>query len=216
MTIAPAKEFLKQSEFEQLLDYRRSVANIYADLRRSDLSDEETCRRFRAQRDHLFASHPQSALSEVQRANFKALPYYPYDPKWRLVLPVNTKVEQETIKVELQGDGLVRMQRFGQIEFEVAGRAVSLSLFWVLGYGGGIFLPFRDLTNEETTYGGGRYLLDTIKHADLGHEDNRLVIDFNYAYNPSCAYNPRWHCPLAPRENWLPVAISAGEQRYPD
>jgi hypothetical protein len=216
MTIAPAKEFLKQSEFEQLLDYRRSVANIYADLRRSDLSDEETCRRFRAQRDHLFASHPQSALSEVQRANFKALPYYPYDPKWRLVLPVNTKVEQETIKVELQGDGLVRMQRFGQIEFEVAGRAVSLSLFWVMGYGGGIFLPFRDLTNEETTYGGGRYLLDTIKHADLGHEDNRLVIDFNYAYNPSCAYNPRWHCPLAPRENWLPVAISAGEQRYPD
>jgi hypothetical protein len=162
MTIAPAKEFLKQSEFEQLLDYRRSVANIYADLRRSDLSDEETCRRFRAQRDHLFASHPQSALSEVQRANFKALPYYPYDPKWRLVLPVNTKVEQETIKVELQGDGLVRMQRFGQIEFEVAGRAVSLSLFWVMGYGGGIFLPFRDLTNEETTYGGGRYLLDTI------------------------------------------------------
>jgi hypothetical protein len=192
------------------------VANIYADLRRSDLSDEETCRRFRTQRDHLFASHPQSALSEAQRVNFRALPYYPYDSNWRLVLPVNSEVEQETIKVELQGDGLVRMQRFGQIEFEVAGQAVSLSLFWVMGYGGGIFLPFRDLTNEETTYGGGRYLLDTIKHADLGHEDNRLVIDFNYAYNPSCAYNPRWHCPLAPRENWLPVAISAGEQRYPD
>jgi uncharacterized protein len=216
MKIAPDKQFLKQSQFEQLLDYRRSVADIYAELRRSNLSHEETSRRFRAQRDRLFASHPQSALSEAQRASFRALPYYPYNPNWRMVLPVNTAVEQETIEVELQGDGLVRMQRFGQIEFKVAGQTVSLSLFWVMGYGGGIFLPFRDLTNEETTYGGGRYLLDTIKHADLGHEDNRLVIDFNYAYNPSCAYNPRWHCPLAPRENWLPVAIPAGEHRYPD
>jgi len=206
---------LKQSPFEELLDYRRSVADIYADLRRPDLSDEEKCRRFRLKREILFTGHPQSALSEEQRASFKGLRYYPYDPAWRLVLPVDTKVEQAIIEVELQGDGLVRMQRFGQIHFEVAGQAVSLSLFWVMGYGGGIFLPFRDRTNGHGTYGGGRYLLDTIKHADLGQEAAGLVIDFNYAYNPSCAYNPEWHCPLAPQENWLPVAIPAGEQRYP-
>jgi uncharacterized protein (DUF1684 family) len=85
-------------------------------------------------------------------------------------------------------------------------------LFWVLGYGGGVFLPFRDLTSGYETYGGGRYPLDTIKHADLGQEGAQLVIDFNYAYTRSCAYNGRWDCPLAPAENWLPVAIRAGEQ----
>ena len=88
-------------------------------------------------------------------------------------------------------------------------------MFWVLGYGGGVFLPFKDATNGPETYGGGRYLLDTIKHADLGSEDERLVLDFNYAYNPSCAYNPRWHCPLSPPENTLPVEIRAGEKSYP-
>jgi uncharacterized protein len=75
-------------------------------------------------------------------------------------------------------------------------------------------LPFKDLTSASETYGGGRYLLDTIKHADLGAENGRLVMDFNYAYNPSCAYDPRWHCPLAPAENSLPVRIAAGEKRY--
>ena len=84
----------------------------------------------------------------------------------------------------------------------------------IMGYGGGIFLPFGDLTCGRETYGGGRYLLDTIKHADLGHEDAGLVIDFNYAYNPSCAYSPRWSCPLTPPENRLPVAIPVGEQSY--
>ena len=69
----------------------------------------------------------------------------------------------------------------------------------------GVFLPFLDETNRSETYGGGRYLLDTIKGADLGREGERLVIDFNYAYNPSCAYNSRWQCPLAPQENWLPA-----------
>lgn len=215
-TIIEQQLVLKQSPFEELLDYRRAVAEIYADLRRTDLSGGEKCRRFRHKRDGLFGTHSQSALSEEQKSRFTGLYYYPYDPAWRFVLPVDTNVEQAVIEVELQGDGPVRMQRFGQVHFEVAGQQVSLSLFWVMGYGGGIFLPFRDLTNGHTTYGGGRYLLDTIKQADLGHEGDRLVIDFNYAYNPSCAYNPRWHCPLAPRENWLPVAIPAGEQSYPD
>ena len=107
------------------------------------------------------------------------------------------------------------MQRFGRIRFTVDKQAVSLSLYWILGYGGGVFLPFRDETNNDTTYGGGRYLLDTIKHADLGQEGSKLVIDFNYAYNPSCAYNSQWHCPLAPWENRLPVSILAGEKSFP-
>jgi uncharacterized protein (DUF1684 family) len=206
---------LNHSPFQELLDYRRTVAEMYADLRRPDLEEEEKHHRFRQKRDELFATHPQSALSEEQKAKFTGLRYYPYDSAWRLLLPVDTKVKPEIIEVSLQEDGLTRMQRFGQIHFEVAGQKVSLSLFWILGYGGGIFLPFRDLTNGDTTYGGGRYLLDTIKHADLGQQDSQLVIDFNYAYNPSCAYNPRWHCPLAPQENWLPVAIPVGELNPP-
>lgn len=202
------------SSFVGLLDYRRRVAELYARLRQSSLSQPERCQQFRRDRDLLFASHPLSALSDEQKADFAGLRYYPYDPAWRFVLPVDQDVEPAIIEMELQEDGLVRMKRFGQIHFEVGEQLVSLSLFWILGYGGGLFLAFRDLTNSLTTYGGGRYLLDTIKHADLGQEGSKLIVDFNYAYNPSCAYNSRWHCPLAPWENHLPVAVSAGEQQY--
>jgi uncharacterized protein (DUF1684 family) len=202
------------SPFEELLDYRRSVAELYGRLRRTELSQTERCQAFRRERDLLFSNHPQSPLSPEQRAVFTGLCYYPYDPAWRFLLPVDTDIERTITEMELQDDGPVRMQRFGQIHFDVEGQSVSLALYWILGYGGGVFLPFRDLTNQHTTYGGGRYLLDTIKHADPGQVDSQLLVDFNYAYNPSCAYNPRWHCPLAPQENWLPVAIPAGEQRY--
>jgi uncharacterized protein (DUF1684 family) len=102
--------------------------------------------------------------------------------------------------------------RFGRVELELDGVALRLDCFWLDGYGGGLFLPFGDTTNGTTTHGGGRYLLDTAKGADLGGEDGRLVLDFNFAYNPSCAYDPRWVCPLAPPGNRLPVAVEAGER----
>ncbi len=202
------------SSFEELVDYRRTVASLYARVRGSSLDHEERWRQFCRDRDNLLATHPQSALSEDQKNTFKGLHYFPYNSDLRFVLPVDTGVEQRLTESELPDEGLFRLKRFGQIHFEVEGQSVSLSLFWVAGYGGGIFLPFRDLTNREDTYGGGRYLLDTIKNADLGQEGGNLIIDFNYAYNPSCAYNPRWVCPLAPVENRLPVPIQAGELRY--
>jgi uncharacterized protein (DUF1684 family) len=197
-----------------LMDYRRRVSELYAWLRGSDLSLEARCLEFRRRRDGLFAGHPQSALSEDQKAKFSGLRYYPYNPDLRFVPEVDTEVDSEIWEVQLEEEGLTRMRRFGKIRFQVDGQVVSLTLFWILGYGGGAFLPFRDATNKTETYGGGRYLLDTIKSADLGREGSRLVIDFNYAYNPSCAYNPRWQCPLAPQENWLPVPIRAGELRF--
>jgi len=200
----------------ELLDYRRTVSDNYTRLRQSTLSLEERSRHFRQARDELFASHPQSALSRQQQANFSGLHYYPYDPAWRFVLALDRDVQPDIIAVPLQDDGLFRMQRFARIHFTAQSQQCSLSLFWIMGYGGGIFLPFRDETNQAgDTYGGGRYLLDTIKHADLGTENGNLVIDFNYAYNPSCAYNPRWHCPLPPQENWLPISIPAGERVFP-
>ncbi len=207
---------MNSSHYEELIDYRRVVADIYGRLRQSELSQVERCRQFRRERDSLFKNHPQSALSIEQKSNFTGLRYYPYNPAWRFLLPVDTQAESEIFEIELSADEKTRIQRFGRIHFEADGQTVSLSLFWIMGYGGGIFLPFRDLTNQETTYGGGRYLLDTIKHADLGREGSHLIFDFNYAYNPSCAYNVRWHCPLAPPENRLSVAIPTGEQKYPN
>ena len=96
------------------------------------------------------------------------------------------------------------LARFGDQELE---------LFWLEAYGGGLFLPFRDATGGSETYGGGRYLLDTVKGADLGTEEGRVVLDFNFAYNPSCAYDPKWACPLSPPANRLAVAVRAGEKK---
>ncbi len=202
--------------YEELVDYRRSVAALYSRARDGSTGPDAQARweRFRGGRDALFAGHPQSPLSEDQKSSFTGLEYYGYDPALRYALPVEHDVEPGDIEMELQKDGLVRLQRFGRVRLLLGGEEYSLSLFWVSGYGGGIFLPFRDATSGAETYGGGRYLLDTIKHADLGSEDGRLVLDFNYAYNPSCAYNPRWHCPLSPPENNVPVEIRAGERSY--
>jgi uncharacterized protein (DUF1684 family) len=88
----------------------------------------------------------------------------------------------------------------------------TLQVLWIDVYGGGVFLPVRDATAGEETYGAGRYLLDTVKGADLGGDADELVVDFNYAYHPSCTYDPRWSCPLAPLANRLSVPVRAGER----
>ena len=201
----------------ELLDYRRQVSNLYNDVRNSSASPSERWQKWRQARDELLLNHSQTALSAVQKTSFAGLDYFDYDPELRFVLPIDSDIDPEVFEVPLQDDGIMKMQRFGKVVFEVAQQNVELSLFWIMGYGGGVFMPFRDETNKTgETYGGGRYLLDTIKHADLGAENGKLVVDFNFAYNPSCAYNPKWHCPLAPKENWLPVSIEAGEKAYPN
>ena len=108
----------------------------------------------------------------------------------------------------------------------LGGQALELVVYWIDVYGGGLFLPFRDITCPAESYGGGRYLFDSVKGSDflrleatpetMGYAGGRILLDFNYAYNPSCAYDPRWTCPLAPNENRLPVAIRAGERKYHD
>jgi uncharacterized protein (DUF1684 family) len=198
----------------QLADYRRKVFEIYSRVRNSAVSPEARWQRFRADQDDLYKNHPQTALTPEQVADFISLPYYPYDPSLRFTLPIEPISERDPIQIVLQDDGPTHLLPFGRISFAVAGQDASLILFWIMGYGGGIFLPFKDLTSENKTYAGGRYLLDTIKGADLGWEADRLVIDFNFAYNPSCAYNSRWHCPLPPAENHLSIPIRAGEMRF--
>lgn len=197
-----------------LLDYRRRVSELYRDVRERG-NDAHAWELWRATRDELFRSHPSSALDDGQKADFAGLPYFDYDPEFRVVVPVDRNVKPDVIEYEAGEDGLVRYQRFGRASFELPnGMTGELSLFWILGYGGGVFVPFGDATNKGATYGGGRYLYDTIKGADIGTTLTEIVFDFNFAYNPSCAYNPRWVCPLAPLENRLDFAVTVGERRF--
>jgi hypothetical protein len=122
-------------------------------------------------------------------------------------------VKQEEITIELAED-LLCLTPVAAVYFKLSGQSAQLSLFWVQGYGGGLFLPFTDRTNRTETFSGGRYLYDTIKGADLGVYEHEILLDFNFAYNPSCAYNTRWVCPLAPQENDLNLAVPAGEKRF--
>ena len=204
--------------FVDLWDYHARVSELYRRVRKAQQSEHDpraTHQMFCVMRDELFHTHPQSALDDAQKSRFCGLGYFEYDPALRYILPFEP-ASSKLLEFQLGDDGLMRAERFVRVSFRLKGQDCSLSLHWLLGYGGGIFLPFRDTTGGLETYGGGRYLLDTIKHADLGREGDRVVIDFNYAYNPSCSYNPRWVCPLAPPENRLLVPIRAGEKRFQD
>ena len=127
--------------------------------------------------------------------------------RWRLLATIEPAPE-EILELPSSDGATMRFVRFGR------GRAddVSLDLYWLDAYGGGLFVPFADATSGDESYGAGRYVLDTIKGADLGTHDGRLVLDLNFAYQPSCSYDPRWTCPLAPPANRLGGAVRAGER----
>jgi uncharacterized protein len=193
-----------------LLDWKRRVFALYAEVRASP-DPEAAWRAWRAAKDELFRSHPQSPLPGNARAGFEGLPYFDYDRALRVLAEVEP-AEEALILIAGSGEQPTPFRRFATAVFETGGDQQQLALYWLEGYGGGIFLPFADATSGTRTYGGGRYLLDTVKGADLGTDDARLVLDFNFAYNPSCAYDPRWVCPLTPPENRLAVEVLAGER----
>jgi uncharacterized protein (DUF1684 family) len=208
------------SGFIDLYDFRLRVSAMYAE-RDAALArgvDAATVwEQFWAARHDLFATHLQSALDEEQRRRFRALRVFPYDPSARVEAVLTTDVPPERFEVPTSGEEAMSMSLVGHLAFRYAGEDCSLSLYWIDVYGGGLFLPFRD-TNTET-YGGGRYLVDTVKGSTFlplgGSPGNgRLLLDFNYAYNPSCAYNHRWVCPLAPPGNRLDISIAAGEMAH--
>jgi uncharacterized protein (DUF1684 family) len=115
-------------------------------------------------------------------------------------------------EISTSGDGSYSFSRVAVAAFELKGEQLQLDMYWLEGYGGGLFLPFRDATAGTETYGAGRYLLDTVKGSDLGGTTDQLILDFNFSYNPSCAHDPKWVCPLAPPPNRVAVAIRAGER----
>ena len=189
-----------------LLGWRRSMAAAYADARTA-ADPADGWQHWRDARDLLFRDHPLSPLSESARASFSGLPYAPYDPALRFTVAVGT-AEPAHLDVPTGTDGIVPFDRIGQVDLPGLG---SLDVWWLGSYGGGVFVPVKDGSAGSTTYGGGRYLLDTVKGADLGGPDGELVVDLNFAYHPSCAYDAAWACPLAPPGNALPATLSAGE-----
>ena len=191
-----------------LLDWRRRVQAFYAEVRAA--ADPATGHAsWRVGRDKLFAHHPQSPLLPPDRETFTGLPVAPYDPALRFQVALDTDVEPGHFEVVTGTDGVVAFDKAGAVHLPGLG---SLDVWWLAAYGGGIFLPLRDGLAGRGIYGGGRYVLDTAKGADLGPgAAGELVVDLNFAYNPSCAYDPAWTCPLAPAGNRLAAEVFAGE-----
>jgi uncharacterized protein len=193
-----------------LLDWKRRTFSLYAAARASPDAARATAA-WRAGRDALFARHPQSPLPPDRREVFAGLAYFPFDPAARVTAEV-VPAEPRRHALDASAGEPMAFVRFGLARFELEGAACELELYWLDAYGGGLFVPFADATSGAETYGAGRYLLDTIKGADLGTEDGRLVLDFNLAYNPSCSYDARWACPLSPPGNRLEIPVRAGER----
>ncbi len=193
-----------------LLDWRRSVSSLYAEVRAAE-DPEKGWLRWREVRDDLLANHPQSPLPADGRASFSGLSYFDYDPSYRVRAGIEPADPQ---RIELPGSAGASFgaTRFARAPFSLGDRDLDLGLYWLEGYAGGLFLSFRDGTSGTETYGACRYLLDTVKGADLGGDPGELLLDFNFSYNPSCSYDPRWACPLAPPDNRLPIEIRAGER----
>ncbi len=202
-----------------VVDWRRRVFALYAFVRESSRDDPAAAHAaWTAGRDELFATHPATPLLPQARSAFASLPVAAYDPRWRFEAAIEP-VEAARLDVETGTDGIVPFERIGVVRL---GNVGTLDVWRLRTYGGGLFVPVKDASAGRpdsvngATYGGGRYLIDTIKGADLGpgSRPGTLVLDFNFAYNPSCAYDPAWACPLAPPGNRVDVEIPVGE-RHP-
>jgi uncharacterized protein len=201
-----------------LADWRRRMAALYADVRSMAASDPGVAlAHWRTVREWLFREHPQSPLPAAERADFRAR-HFEHDPALRFVVPVEAApaADPGALAMELPNSGAdtLSFRRVGTVVLPFPDGERRLSVFWMTGYAGGLFIPFRDSTNGNETYGAGRYLIDAAKSHDLGaHETTSdLILDFNFATQPSCAFDPRWACPLAPPENRLDIEIRAGER----
>lgn len=186
-----------------VLDWRRRVGALYTAVRAApDPADGHAL--WVAGRNELFATHPATPLLPADREGFAGLPVGSYDPALRFVVPVEQA--PPLLREAVTGtDGTVRFERVGTVALQGVG---TLDVWWLDQYGGGLFVPLKD---PGPGYGGGRYVLDTVKGADLGGDLENLVVDLNFAYPPSCAYDPEWACPLPPPGNVVDVAVNGGE-----
>ncbi len=196
----------------QLADWRCRIAQLYSELRNHS-EPYLAWRHWRATRDLLACHHPQSPVIG-RLIGARLYRYFDYAPELRFEVGTREIGDPQCVEMDCGPDGRIVLESWAKTDGLADALGAELTLFWIQAYGGGIFLPFRDATSGTASYGGGRYLLDTIKGADLGTRNGRLILDFNFAYNPSCCYSSQWTCPLAPAENRLDAAITAGERDF--
>jgi hypothetical protein len=189
-----------------VLDWRRQVFELYRQVR-STTEPADAHAQWVVGRDRLLRTHPASPVAAPSRAGYPGADVADYDPAYRFVVPIDFDVEPESRDVQTGTDGVVPFSRLGRVQLPDFG---GLDLWWLGSYGGGVFVPVRD--PDPRTYGGGRYLLDTVKGADLGGDADALVVDLNFAYQPSCAYDEAWACPLAGPTNTLAAPVPVGER----
>lgn len=202
-----------------VMDWRRRMSELYTDIRRISVEDPAAAHEYWvAGRNALFAEHPASPLRPAARSVFSGLTVAPYNLDFRFELRVHSTLPQ-CMEVSTGTDGVIPLDRIGKVQLDDSNAGIraddtshTLAVWALRGYGGGIFLPIKDHTSGTTTYSGGRYLLDTVKGVDLGQgAAGGLIVDFNFSYNPSCAYDPAWACPLASRGNVLDLDLPVGE-----
>ncbi len=194
-----------------VVDWRRRVGEMYAQVR-STPEPADAHALWVLGRDALLREHPASPIPEGTRHGFLGARVAPYDPAFRFVVPLITDVTPERRDMATGTDGIVPFDLAGRVELGGLG---TLDVWWLSGYGGGLFLPLKDATSGRDSYGGGRYVLDTVKGADLGGDADGLVIDLNFAYQPSCAYDEAWACPLPGAGNVLDSPVQVGELAAP-
>jgi uncharacterized protein len=190
-------------------DWRRRVFALYQAVR-AETDPAVGHAVWRAGRDDLLINHPASPVPADERRAYGGAPVGEYRPDLRFEAVIDTDVQQQGWEFTSATDGVIPFSHVGVLHLPSVG---DLDVWWLESYGGGIFVPLKDGLAGRATYGGGRYLIDTVKGADLGGDlrEGRLVVDLNFAYNPSCAYNPEWTCPLAPAGNRVAVELPVGE-----
>ena len=194
----------------EILQWRRLTLDLYRAVRHAP-TPRDGHALWVAGRDDMLANHPATPIPPERRLGFRA-DVAPYDPDLRFVVPVDVSVAAQRREVPTASDGVVPFERVGRVELPGLG---ELDVWWLDSYGGGMFIPLRDGSSGSVTYGGGRYLIDTVKGADLGGDTSGLVVDLNFACQPSCAYSSEWVCPLPGPGNTLSVSADVGE-RYID
>jgi uncharacterized protein (DUF1684 family) len=199
-----------------LADWRRRTAELYVEVRSIARADPPAAlARWRAVRQTMYREHPQSPVPDTERATFRAR-HFASDGSLRFEVPIEPDAAPDlpSIGVPSSDGSELAFRRIGRIRVPFPAGERTLSVLWMSGYAGGLFVPFRDATNGVETYAAGRYLVDTAKSLDLGGDPARgtMTVDFDYAIQPSCAFDPRWACPLAPPENRLDIEVRAGER----
>ena len=192
-----------------MADWRRRTSQLYARVR-AEADPAVGHALWRAERDVMFRIHPQSPLAADDQLRVTGIRYWPYDPGMRFELPLEPVQHEQLLDLPISSQGALKLRLLGHVRLP-APLGFELAVWRLHQYGGGLFVPLRDGTAGTSTYGGGRHLIDMVKGTDLGGSDTSITIDLNFAYHPSCAYDPSWVSPLAPPDNTTAVPVHAGE-----